>query len=169
MKTLGICAATHVPSRAPIRTLTVECRKRSTQRATDQADPPPDPWQRRRQQRPGSPPPSSSSPPPPPPPNTSYTSNSRNKEPLDFELLILFGLPALIIIIPAAVKEPAFLALIPFAFIVPGVRDVLFAVLRALPGARKERKKRNEWAPRRPPPPPPPSSGGVPPPVRSAL
>jgi hypothetical protein len=113
----------------------IEARKRSTRLPTDQVDPPRDPFQkntawRGRNKSGGS----------PPPPNNKYKSYEdpidfnafkRAKEPFEAELLILFGLPTLIILIPWAVKDPAALAIIPLAFLIPGVRDVLLAVLRS--------------------------------------
>ncbi|KAG7667907.1 hypothetical protein Ndes2526B_g01684 [Nannochloris sp. 'desiccata'] len=164
----------------------IEARTRSTRRATDEIEPR-DPFQKHTARRSGGGSQSGSG---SPPPNyqqdfTSFNAFKRAKEPFEAELLILFGLPTLIILIPWAVKEPAALAVIPIAFLVPGVRDVLLAVLRStFLGVRRAKKFMKEddgnyyngrdrydrrsatgaattksWsAP--PPPPPPPGSGG---------
>ena len=102
----------------------IESRKRSTRRATDEVDPPRDPFQKNTAWRSGGSP-------PPPKNNTSFNAFKKSKEHFEEELLILFGLPTLIILIPWAVKDPAALAIIPIAFLIPGVRDVLLAVLQS--------------------------------------
>ena len=145
----------------------IEARKRSTRRVTDEVDPPRDPFNKHQAWR--------SSRNSPPPPYTKQRNSDaefrRSKEPFDAELLILFGLPTLIILIPWVVKDPAGLVFIPLVFLIPGVRDVLLAVLRSMKSnVRKARDFMNEtdgdfrresgtWAPPpRPPPPPPPGN-----------
>lgn len=143
----------------------IEARKRLTRRATDEVDPPRDPFNKQRAWRS-----SNNGPPPPDEQERSTQADPRRKEPFDAELLVLFGLPTLIILIPWILKDPAALAIIPLAFFIPGVRDVLLAVLRSMhSNARKARQFMKEggdyrrepgmWAPPpRPPPPPPPVS-----------
>lgn len=154
----------------------IEARKRSTRRAANEAEPR-DTFQKNTAWRSGS---------GSPPPNyqqdsTTFNAFKRAKEPFEAELLILFGLPTLIILIPWAVKEPAALAIVPLAFLIPGVRDVLLAVLRStFLGVRRAKKFMREddgdyyyknsnrytrsatgvpysgnWSARPPPPPPP--------------
>ena len=114
----------------------IQARKRSTRRATDEIEPR-DTFQKHTAWRSGG---------GSPPPNyqqdyTSFNAFKRAKEPFEAELLILFGLPTLIILIPWAVKDPAALAVIPVAFLIPGVRDVLLAVLRStFLGVRRAKK-----------------------------
>jgi hypothetical protein len=90
----------------------------------------------------------------------------REREPLDAELLILFGLPALVVLIAWFLNDGIeALAIVPLVLIVPGPRDVVLAVLRdTIVGLRRARnfmnpsqssgQRRNTASP--PPPPPPP-------------
>lgn len=59
-----------------------------------------------------------------------WRGHPQKKEPFDAELLVLFGLPTLIILIPWAIKDPAALAIIPLLLIIPGVRDIILGVLK---------------------------------------
>lgn len=84
---------------------------------------------------------------------------AKPKEPLDAELVVLFGLPALIIVLPWALKDPAVLAFLPVALLVPGVRQVLVPLTRdAAVGLWRtaEYFKRSSRRRAGPPPPPPP-------------
>lgn len=114
--------------RSRLLTFCIESRKRSTGRATDQLDSPNDPF--RQQQWRG---PSSSSNSPPffgNPTNRTRRASRTNREPFDAELLVLFGLPALIILLPWAFGDPSALIIIPLLLLVPGPRDVLLTALR---------------------------------------
>ena len=139
-------------------------QKRSTGRATDKIDPPPrDPFSSSRQGFQG---------------RRDYQrrpSYKAEKEPFEIELVILFGLPALIVVIPWAIKDPASLVLIPVLFLIPGVRDILLTALRSTVAAWRQgkrfmktnngvnstiRREPGTWAPPPRPPPPPPPGGG---------
>ena len=144
----------------------VTARQRSTGRATDEVDPPRDPFEATRRRR---------SPRQPRDPTAAADSRAdaqqrfgqayKQKEPFDAELLVLFGLPSLIILIPWVLKDPAALAVVPLLLLIPGPRDVLLSVLRdVFTGVTRAskfmkdkpsgREREEGWAP--PPPPPPP-------------
>jgi hypothetical protein len=107
-----------------------EARKRSTQRATDQAEPPRDPWRKNTAWRSVGGNPNGGD------PNGAFK-RSKKEEPFEAELLILFGLPTLIILISWAIKDPAALAVIPLAFFIPGIRDILLAFFLGMKKAKR--------------------------------
>ena len=63
-------------------------------------------------------------------PHSHPSYRKKEREPFEAELLVLFGLPALIILIPWALGDPSGLLIIPLVLLVPGPRDILLAVVR---------------------------------------
>lgn len=53
-------------------------------------------------------------------------------EPFNIELFLLLGLPCLIIFVPSAAKDPAYLAFAAVALAVPGTREIIVSVTRDL-------------------------------------
>jgi len=116
----------------------VRARRRSTRRLSDDVNPPSVPFtkptrsnwrQSGRQER---------KPSPGEPGAKRFGNAYRQKEPFDAELVVLFGLPTLIILIPWVISDPAALAIVPLVLLIPGPRDILLTVVRDLfTGARR--------------------------------
>lgn len=63
-------------------------------------------------------------------PSSRPTQRRKEREPFEAELLVLFGLPAIIILIPWALGDPSGLLIIPLVLLIPGPRDIILAVVR---------------------------------------